>query len=669
MFLIKQIAIIFLSVIVCGCGGGGGNPGTSIGATPSLTTTPSTTSGAIGDMGSSPFAANVVKLELFSESDALTDTVSYGGNQKLRATYTLADGVTPVNGVLVTFGIKTGDSLVQINTDTALTQSDGTATARIDSSGPLKAGAATATVTLANGITSSLDFAVAPIPISLGSLRLGSTSLAASGTTSVSIQASTDAGGAASVPISMTADCGTIKPAIPLTNGAGLASATYSSVASDGSSCSGPITIRAASAGQKTSGTLRVSVPVASAVNFVSASPSEIFVLGSGATTQSILKFKVLDASGAPAINAAVTVAFEKNIGGVGLGAANSVGPLSLTSDDQGFVVFTVFAGNTPGSVRIKVSLGATAPYAYSNEITVQSGPPEQSRFSLSAQAFNIEGQDRDGTTTTLTIRVADRNGNPVPPNTRVNFTAEGGQIQPSCVTQTVNGISSCFVLFSTQSPKPADGRISVLAFTEGVKVFKDNNGNNTFDDGDVLTNQGDAYRDDNENGSYDAGEFVLQRGGTATCSAGNWGSPSRAGPCDNTTSATTVRAQATLLMATSEAVLTWMSDSAPELIFRANSTTPCGGVAGAAPCLPLASGTTLSAESSNPTACTVAVAPSRVDSIKPREVLTTQLGSLHRILLTAAEGKTCSGLTVRITAKSPAGKETSESRIIPNFQ
>jgi hypothetical protein len=664
MFLIKQIIIIIIEILIVGCGGGAGSPG---GPVASIATSPATPSNANGEMASSPIATNVVRLELLSDLNSPTDTVSYGGNQKLRATYTLADGVTPVKGVLVTFAIKAGGSLVGFGIDTALTGTDGTAIVPIESTGPLKAGAATATVSLANGTTSALDFAVAPIAISLGSLQFGSNSLAASSTTSVSIQASTNGAGAAGVPISLTADCGTIKPAIPLTDGNGLASATYSSVASDGSSCSGSITISAAFAGQKATNTLAVSAPVASAVNFVSASPTEIYVLGSGATTQSILKFKVLDASGAPAINAAVTVAFEKNIGGVGLGAANSAGPLSLRSDNQGFVVFTVLAGTNPGSVRIQVSLGATAPYAYSNEITVQSGPPEQSRFSLSAEAFNIEGQDRDGATTTLTIRVADRTGNPVPPNTRVNFTAEGGQIQPSCTTQTVNGISSCAVLFSTQYPKPADGRISVLAFTEGVKVFKDSNGNNTFDAGDVLTDQGDAYRDDNENGSYDEGEFVLRRGASASCSSGNWGSPSRANTCDSTTSATTVRAQVTLLMATSEAVMTMVSSSARQLTFRANSTTPCGGTPGAAPCLPLASGTTFSAESSDATACVAgAVAPSRVDSIKSRSDLTVQLGSVHQILLTPADGKTCSGVILRITAKSPSGKETFVSYTIP---
>jgi hypothetical protein len=48
---------------------------------------------------------------------------------------------------------------------------------------------------------------------------------------------------------------------------------------------------------------------------------------------------------------------------------------------------------------------------------------------------FNLEAQDYDGEVANITVRLSDSFGNPVPDNTVVSFTAEGGQIQSSCTT------------------------------------------------------------------------------------------------------------------------------------------------------------------------------------------------------------------------------------------
>lgn len=302
--------------------------------------------------------------------------------------------------------------------------------------------------------------------------------------------------------------------------------------------------------------------------------------------------------------------------------------------------------------------------YAYSNNITVQSGPPAQDRFSLSVGTFNIEGQNIDGITTKFTIRVADRQGNAVPDGTVINFTSGGGQVQPSCATARTDGISSCSVTFSSQSPRPANGRITVMAFAEGVKTFTDKNGNNIFDAGDTLSDIGDAYRDDNENGAYDAGEFVLPRGGASVCPASARSTPSRANTCDASTAATTVRSQMVLFMSTNSAELTQQSISTSALKFRANSTTLCSDNS---LCLPLAAGTTFTADTTSPTACTAGtVLGSPVPSISPVDDLNNQLGTLHTVLLTAEAGKTCSGVTVRVTATSPSGRATIVSFPVP---
>jgi len=606
-----------------------------------------------------------------SANTASVDTVSFGGGQKLKFTYKKADGVTPMAGTRVTFAITAGASLVSLPTDSALTGVDGVATVIVNTTSATAVGAATATasvVTSAGTASTYVDFAVAATPVTLGALQFGSTNLAASATTSVSIGASANASPASAIPVSLSADCGSLSPAIALTSGSGLASSTYSSVKSDGTSCSGTVKVTATASGTTQTGDITVASPVASSVNFVSASPSAIYVQGSGSTTQSMLQFRVLDGTGLPYANASVTATITTNPGGVGLGAANSVSDLSLQSDSLGYVKFTIYAGTLPGPVQVKVKLSETA-YAYSNNITVQSGPPAQDRLSLSVGTFNIEGQNIDGTTTSLSVRVADRQGNAVPDGTVINFTSSGGQVQPSCATTRTNGISGCSVTFSSQAPKAANGRVSVLAFAEGIKNFTDVNKNNLFDSGDTLLDIGDAYRDDNENGLYDTGEFVIPRGGKESCIATTWGTPGRADSCDSTTSATTVRRQAVLFMATSEAVLTKGTLETPTtsitiLPFRANSTTKCSN---GIECLPLAAGTTFTADTTDPTSCTAgAVTGSTVPNVSPTGTLDEQLGTLHSVVLTAVTGKTCSKVTVRVTAKSPSGLGTIVPFLLP---
>ena len=613
---------------------------------------------------------NVLALELSDVNGVQkSSALKFGANQLLRFSYKKGDG-SPIAGVRVTFAVIAGPTLASLQADSALTGADGIATVGINSSSAVAVGAATASATVTVGTTplsTTLDFAVAATAVNLEAFTLGSQSLAAGATTSVSIKAKAGGAAVSGVPISLSTDCGSLSPAIPLTNGSGQATSTYSPVKADGTSCSGSVKLSATASGSTLDApALSVAAPVASAVNFVSTSSPMVYVQGSGASTQATLKFKVLDAIGAVIPNATVTAAITANPGGVGLNAAGSTAPLNLTSDSQGIVSFQIYAGTVPGPVQVKVSLNDLA-YAYSSNITVQSGPPAQDRFSLSAVTYNIEGQEIDGTTTNLTIRVADRQGNPVPDGTVINFTSGGGQIQPSCATTKGNGISLCSVTFSSQQPRPAAqyGRVPILAFAEGLKVYADINRNNNFDYGvDTLTDMGDAYRDDNENGSYDAGEFVLARGGSDACASGSAGTPARANTCNAQTAATTVRSQIVLLMATSKAELTALSRTSGEVTFQANSTTAC---ANGSKCLPLPSGTTLTATTSKVADCAAATpVPSVVSNIAPTSDRNAQLGTVHSVLLTPADGKTCSGKTLSVTATSPAGIVTMVNFSIP---
>jgi hypothetical protein len=166
--------------------------------------------------------------------------------------------------------------------------------------------------------------------------------------------------------------------------------------------------------------------------------------------------------------------------------------------------------------------------YSQSNTLTITTGLPTQDFFSLSVQTYNIEGLDYDGITSTLTIIASDRLGNPVPDGTVINFITEGGDISngtssASCIT--TNG--KCSVTFTSAELRPANGRVTILAYAVGEKSFVDANGNNRYDVGETFYDLGDLYLDANENGVWDPGEQSISYvSGTQACRTQPSGNP-----------------------------------------------------------------------------------------------------------------------------------------------
>jgi hypothetical protein len=148
-------------------------------------------------------------------------------------------------------------------------------------------------------------------------------------------------------------------------------------------------------------------------------------------------------------------------------------------------------------------------------------GLPSQLNFSLSQATLNIEGYDIDGTPNTYKIIASDRLGNPVPAGTTVNFITEGGQIQAIRQIATVNGLAATTSNFQSASPRPRDGRITILAYALGEESFLDTNGNNVFDIGEDYQDLGDVFLDRLMNGSFNQAEdqFIsLSISGTDAC-------------------------------------------------------------------------------------------------------------------------------------------------------
>jgi hypothetical protein len=163
-----------------------------------------------------------------------------------------------------------------------------------------------------------------------------------------------------------------------------------------------------------------------------------------------------------------------------------------------------------------------------SDAIAVTTGLPNQQSFSIAPDTLNVEAGDFDGVTVNLIARLSDTFNNPVPDNTVVNFTTEGGVVESSCLTSA----GFCAVTWTSTQPRPSNARVTVLATAIGHETLFDSNGNNIFDDADggpiedtantqsgfgtdVFTQTGfidhsEAWRDDNENGQRDNGELFL---------------------------------------------------------------------------------------------------------------------------------------------------------------
>lgn len=657
---IQAIGSVLLAGFLAACGGGGGSPGSTGGGGGGGG---GTTDPVGGGTGTTTTPAGTISVRLYNAGGAEVTSIDSAGGYVARATVANGSGAAEANR-LVTFTL-TDTSIATLTPSTAITNGSGVAQVSIAPASLTSIGAGTLSASATVGtatLVATRDFGVTSSNLTLSSITVGDTTLASAGNTPISVTANVD-GRPATTPVnvSFSATCGRINaqpgPVSITTNGSGVASATYDAVQPDGTLCNGSVTLTANAAGASPrTRTITVAAPRANAVTFVSATPAQIFVAGSGALEQSVVKFKVL-AGTAPLANQAVTFSLVVNPGGVGLGSTGSTTPVNATTDANGEASVSVFSGTIPGPVRVRAELAGDATiFAESQNLTVASGPPSQRFMSLSVSTFNIEGMDRDGTPTTLTVRLADRQGNAVEDGTVVNFTSEGGQVASSCATRRVNGISSCSVTFESQASRPANGRVSVLAFTSGTKDYVDANGNNRYDDGtDRLVPIGDAYRDDNEDAQFNSGEFLVPRGGTELCGSTGAPYPSRQDTCDSLL-ATTVRQQTTIMFSSSTANIKRVTSTRGSISFNLTSDFN--------PLLPMPAGTKVVAAPKDNTegnglSCGVnRVLGSTVVNVTPGTDPSADRSTRHSIELEDCDAND----QVFLTVTSPSGLETNFS-------
>ena len=346
----------------------------------------------------------------------------------------------------------------------------GTSSSIVDESGSSSGGSSsgggtTTVLSMGSGTASAFQSGV---------LALSSPSLSAGGSTSlqVSIVDENQALYTTATQITFSSPCqskglATITatgstPAGPaITTSTGAATATYVATG-----CSGTDTITASASAnsQDLSATGKVTVAAAQvgSISFISATPSNITLKGTGTTTggtstaTSTVIFKVLDTSGGPRSGATVTFALSTTVGGI------SLSPASATTDVNGQAQTVVSGGTVATSVRVLATTTAANGNAISTEssaLTVSTGVPTSENVSLAVKCSNVEAWVQDGQTVPVTVRMTDRFSNPVPDGTTASFQTALGGIQATCQTGSdTPGSGSCTVNWTSKAPRAVYG-------------------------------------------------------------------------------------------------------------------------------------------------------------------------------------------------------------------
>lgn len=494
-----QLTFLTCALALAGCGGGDG--------TDVIAPTP--------DLGGGEGQQQVESLNITSSSlidadgNAITSVNLEGAYYEVMVT---DKSNKPVANAKVVFSIDAeGVDLSQTTSGSKLTDSDGKARIFLKPNAPEVSGGYTITATASdnnsNVAVNNLTFAVQATGVSLSNLQVTDSQLSAGGQTAISLTATDSAGAPISgILVSLNANCGQL-PAQVTSDENGMITFVYKAINTDNTLCSGNVRISATTGNSPTqTANITVQAPEATSIIYTS-NELTLGIQNSGSSSTGEAEFTIYS-NKTPLANAKVILSLEKSPLGATFGVLGNKSNFNAVTDANGKVSVNIYPGSTPGPVEIKATLASdTRINALSKGISIASSRVTQDGISLSF-GVNVLDWSFDGDTTPVTARLVDRNGNAVPNGTVVNFTTEGGKVSPSSCT-TTNG--ECEVEFSTQNPRPGDGRVSLLAVAEGEKAYIDMNENNAWDEGiDTLVhNIGDTFRDDNENGTFEIGEFT----------------------------------------------------------------------------------------------------------------------------------------------------------------
>ena len=484
---------LIAAAVLSACGGGGGDPG----AVPPKSGETGNTGNTGGTVTTPTASETKVTLALVDGSGNNVTSLSGGQNGTLKATVLTPAG-KPAVGAIVQFATATEGMLVFTpETGSALTDDKGVAVITVKPASYTTSGALALTATsVVEGKTGTagLNIAIGAAPLTVGALSFAdapSNPLPAFSTAVLHIPV-TSGGQAAAVStgLVLTSDCvaagsATLVPG-PMSNGVQVATYTNNGCVL------GTDRITASIGNSSQSVTLAVGTANIGAIQFASGSLAgqSIVLKGSGGLGRSEsaqVSFRVVDQQGSPLAGVDVAFGLTTAIGGL------AVSPARATTDASGNVSVTVSSGTIPTPVRVTAtaSRNGRTISGQSDTLLVSTGLPIQKSMSISAEYYNIEGGDINGTEVGITARLADQYGNKVSDGAAVTFVTEGGAIGTSAQGGCTTLEGQCSVKLVSQPYRPADGRVTVLALAQGVEDFNDLNGDGQY----TCPGKPDTYR------------------------------------------------------------------------------------------------------------------------------------------------------------------------------
>jgi len=446
-----KLALAALALLAAGCGAGGGG------------------SSSVINLNNNPSATATLQIA--------NPNLQISGATTVTAVLLDAHG-SPLSGITVTFTTSLGSFNPAIGT--AVTDATGTATIQLLAGDTSGGGVVTATANIqGTNIFKAVTFSVALPQVFISAPVLGLSNLSAGGSTSVTVNLTDSGGHPFTQPVDVVftsnfTSAGKASMISPIHTVTGTASTTYTAAGGVGVD-----TITVSVGGTSVTATVNVAGPVANSIAFISATPKNIVLKGMGGlgnSETSTVVFKVLDVNGNPKSGQLVDFTLNTTVGGLSLISG------SASSAPDGTVTAIVQSGIVATPVRVTATIHGSSPTisTQSDLLVLSTGIPSQSYMSLAVATHNPGAYNTDGVTDVFTVFLADHFGNPVPDGTAVNFTAQAGQITPSCLT--VNG--TCSATWTSSGERTPDGRAAILAYAIGEESFIDINGNGVADAG-----------------------------------------------------------------------------------------------------------------------------------------------------------------------------------------
>lgn len=509
------LTVLSAASLLVACGGGGADAGISpFGTGSGAGSTGSTGSGVTSNTA----GTLVLSLSSTQISSSLPGTVT--------AALKDASG-NPVVGALVSFGVSGGTpNIAQASPSAAITNSSGQASTTLTPTSGATSGAANVTAsatTSAGALSTQTGFSVSASNVTLDAVTVGDASINGYGSTSVNFTVSA-ASSSNPVTVNLSSTCASSNKATISPSSLTLTSTTGSVTYQDRAcAATDRINVQIAGTSQQRSVDLSVAAPGTQGIQYFDTDRNPICLIGTGCASVAVVTFKVVDSSGAGKSGVLVDFSLDPSVSGFAdLGASFG------TTGVDGKVSVSVASKKTPTPLRVTATVRGVSPVmqTVSNLLTISGGLPvagtDSSRtgISFASEKSALDG-NLDGDKADLTLRLTDQWGAPAINGTAVSLVSDGGTVVPAYCT-TLDG--KCTVKLVVSNPRPANGRVHVMAYAKGQEFFVDVNSSSEYNLGDTYDDVPmGVCLDKNENNACDGGEFIIGSNSSPDLGNGVW--------------------------------------------------------------------------------------------------------------------------------------------------